>query len=92
MNEKGKKKQHSDVRVTFHPPCSELLMLSSPGGHSQPEQSPDLTAVNFGQLKLVFCRKLSPLKQTKASQGHKQDFQNTPQFLWDLNRIISSLN
>ena len=52
-----------------------------------------LTAVNFGQLKLklVFCRKLSPLKQTKASQGHKQDFQNTPQFLWDLNRIISSL-
>ena len=41
MNEKGKKKQHSDVRVTFHPPCSELLMLSSPGGHSQPEQSPD---------------------------------------------------
>ena len=30
------------------------------------------TAVNFGQLKLVFCRKLYPLNQTKASQGHKQ--------------------
>ena len=50
------------------------------------------TAVNFGQLKVVFCRKLSPLKQTKASQGHKQDFQNTPQFLWVLNWNISSLS
>ena len=39
------------------------------------------TAVNFGQLKLVFCRKLSPLKQTKASQGHKQDFQIYRSFL-----------
>ena len=31
------------------------------------------TAVNFGQLKLVFCRKLYPLNQTKASQGHKHN-------------------